>query len=148
MAATISPSDAVITQTVSYTEGGETRLVTFSKTVSDVAQSMNRLVDVPTSEVDLATLTSAVVGKGQTESFNYFSLMNRDDTNFLRLRIYQTGGDTMDIQLDPGDWFTIWNSKLSVNTAQGAFAAFVDWDTVAVEADTAVIQAEFVALVV
>ncbi|KKN74647.1 hypothetical protein LCGC14_0388490 [marine sediment metagenome] len=148
MAATIIPSDAVITQTVSYTEGAETRTVTFSKTVSSVADSMNRLVEVPTSEVDLATLTSAAVGKGQSESFNFFSLMNRDDTNFLRLRIYQTGGDTMDIKLEASDWFTIWNSKLEVNTAQEAFVVFVDWDTIAVQADTAPIQAEFVALIV
>lgn len=148
MATTITPSDAVITQTVAYTEGAETRTVTFSKTISSVSQSMNRLVDVPTAEVELATLTSAVVGKGQSESFNFFSLVNRDDTNFIRLRIFETGGDTADFKLEPGDWFTIWNSKLEVNTAQGAFAAFVDWDTIALQADTATTQAEFVALTI
>ena len=146
MATTLTPGTATITQTMTLTMAGVTRNISFTKTINAIKDYDARVVEVPTSEVDIITLTAAAVGKGQLPSFNHFTIINRDDTNFVRLRIRQAGGDTADFKLEPGDWFNLWNNQIEVNTAAGAFVAFVTWDTIALEADTAVVQLEYIAI--
>ncbi len=146
MATTLQPTTATITQTITLTVAGVERNISFTQTILLVKDYDARVVDVPTSEVDLITLTAAAVGKGQLPSFNHFTIINRDDTNFVRLRLRQAGGDTVDFRLDAGDWMNFWNNKIEVHTAAGAFTAFVDWDTIAVQADTADVQLEYIAL--
>ena len=148
MATVIVPADAVVTLGVTLTLGGKTFDITASKTLSSATLADRRIVNVPTSEVDLITLTAAVVGKGQFSAFDGFFIVNRDDTNFVRLRIRQAAGDTADVRLDAGDFMCFWNSKLEVNTTAAAFGAFVDWDTVAVQANTAAVDLEYLAIAI
>lgn len=146
MATTIVAADAVVTLGVTLSLGGKTFDIEYSKTLSSVTVADRRVVNVPTSEIDLITLTAAVVGKGQFSSFDGFFIMNRDDTNFVRLRVREAGGDTSDFRLDPGEWMCFWNSKMEVNTTAAAFGAFIDWDTIAVQADTASVDLEYLAV--
>ncbi len=146
MATTVVASDALITQTVALSLAGEDFNLTATRTLSAVTAADRRIIPVPTSEVDVVTLTSAAVGKGQFESFDFFMIVNRDDTNFVRLRVREAGGDTSDFRLDPLEWMIFWNSKMEVNTTAAAFGAFIDWDTIAAQADTATVDLEYIAL--
>ncbi len=146
MATTIVAADATITHTVALTLGGKAFDISFTRTLSSCTVADRRVVNVPTSEIDLITLTAAAVGKGQFSSFDGFWIVNRDDTNFVRLRVREAGGDTADFRLDPGEWMCFWNSKMEVNTTAAAFGAFIDWDTIAVQADTASVDLEYLAV--
>lgn len=147
MATTIVPADATVTLTVSLTLGGKTFDIEFANTVSNCTSALREVIEVPfAGEVDLFGLTSASVDKGTFLDFDGFFIMNRDDTNFVRLRWLETGGDTVDFKLNPGEFMILWNSKIEVNTTGGAFAAFVNLDTVAVQADTADVDLEFLAI--
>lgn len=148
MSTTITPGTAVIKHTMTLTLGGKNFDVEFTKTINSVLAADKRIVRVPTSQIDLVTLTAAAVGKGQFQSFNHFVIMNRDDTNFVRFRISESGGDTSDQKLNPGEWMVLWNSELEVNITEAAFTAFVTWDTVSVQADTAEVDLEIVALAI
>ena len=146
MATTITAADAIVTLTVALTLGDKPFDIEFSKTLGSATQALREVISIPTSEVDLFGLTGAAVDKGSFTDFNGFFIMNRDDTNFVRLRWLETGGDTVDFKLEPGDFMILWNSIIEVKTTGAAFAAFVQLDTVAVQADTAAVDVEFLAV--
>ena len=148
MSTTITPGTAVIKHTMTLELGGKNFDVEFTKIINSVLAADKRIVTVPISEIDLITLTSAAVGKGQFQSFNHFAIMNRDNANFVRFRIREEGGDTVDFQLDPGEWMLLWNSRIETNITGAAFTAFVTWDTIAVQADTSAVDLEIVAVAV
>lgn len=146
MATTIVAADAVATLGVTLSLGGKTFDISYSNTISACTQALREIINVPTSEVDIFGLTSAAVDKGTFLDFDGFFIMNRDDTNFVRLRWQQGGGDTVDFKLEAGDFMILWNSNVEVNTTGAAFGAFVTLDTVAVQADTAAVDIEMLAI--
>ena len=146
MATTIIPADALVTLNVTLTLGGKTFDVNFTKTISACTRADRNIVPVPTSEVDIITLFAGAIDKGTFENFDGFFIMNRDNTNFVRFRVYETGGDTVDYRLDPGEFMILWNSKLEVNTTEAAFGAFVDFDTVSMQADSSEVDIEYLAV--
>ncbi len=147
MATTITPADAVATLGVTLTLGGKTFDISFSNTISSCTQALREIIEIPITEVDIFGLTSAgTVGKGTFLDFDGFFIMNRDDTNFIRLRWLETGGDTVDFKLEAGQFMILWNSNIEVNTTGAAFGAFVALDTVAVQADTAPVDIEILAI--
>ena len=72
-------------------------------------------------------------------------IVNRDDTNFVRIRVKNTGGATMDVKLLAGQSYIINTNQLSVSETDGAFASFETIDTVLAEADTAECKVEVIA---
>lgn len=149
MPTTITPSDAVIKLTLSLTLGGKNFDTEFSKTISNVTRADRNIVPVITaSEQEIIQLFSGIsaIGKGSFADFDAFAIMNRDDTNFVRIRWSEDGADTVDMRLDPGEFMMLWNSKLEVNTTEAAFGAFVDFDNVSMQADTATVDIEYIAI--
>lgn len=147
MATTIVAADAVVTLSVTLILGGKSFDISFQNTVSSCTNALREVIEVPfASEVDIFGLTSASVDKGTFLDFNGFFIMNRDDTNFVRLRWQEAGGDTVDFKLEAGKFMILWTKEIEVNTTGAAFAAFVNLDTVAVQADTADIDVEFLAI--
>lgn len=147
MATTITPGDAVVTLGVTLELAGKSFDINFSKTVSSCTSALREVIEVPTTEVDIFGLISAgTIDKGTFLDFDGFFIMNRDDTNFIRLRWLQTGGDTVDFKLEAGDFMILWNPSAEVNVTGGAFGAFVSLDTVAVQADTAAVDIEMLAI--
>lgn len=149
MATTITPSDAVIKLTLSLTLGGKSFDTEFSKTISNVTRADRNIVPVITaSEQGIIQLFSGIanIGKGSFADFDAFAIMNRDDTNFVRIRWSEDGGDTVDMKLGPGEFMMLWNSKLEVNTTEADFGAFVDFDNVSMQADTAAVDIEYIAI--
>lgn len=147
MATTIVPSDAIVTLTVALTLGEKTFDISFTKTLSSCTRADRNIVPIPIGVgTDLIELFAAAIDKGTFTDFDGFFVMNRDNANFVRIRWSENGGDTVDMRLDPGEFMIFWNSKLEVNTTQAAFGAFVDFDTVTMQADTAPVDVEYLAV--
>jgi len=146
MATTVTPADAVVTLGVTLTLAGKTFDISYAKTLSSCTRADRNIVPVPTSEIGLVQLTAAALAPGTFSDFNGFFVMNRDDTNFVRIRFSQNAGDTVDFKLEAGQFMILWNKKLEVNTTEAAFSAFVDFDTVYVQADTAAVDVEYLAV--
>lgn len=150
MATTIIPADAVVTLTVTLTLGGKTFDIEYSKTISSVTRADRNIVPMQAgSETDLIQLqvpgVSTSNDKGTFADFDGFFIMNRDDTNFVRIRISKAGADTVDFRLDPEEFMILWNSKMEVNTTEAAFGAYVDFEDVSIQADTATVDVEYLA---
>jgi len=147
MATTIIAADATVTLSVALTLGGKAFDIEFQNTVSSCTNALREVIEVPfAGEVGIFGLTAASVDKGTFLDFDGFFIMNRDDTNFVRLRWKETGGDTMDFKLEAGKFMILWTKEVEVNTTGAAFTAFVNLDTVAVQADTADVDVEFLAI--
>lgn len=149
MATTIVPAPAVITLGVTLTLGGKEYDISFQRTITAVTRADRNIVPVITAaEQGIIQLFSGAtaIGKGDFADYDGFFIMNRDDTNFVRIRWTDTGGDTVDMRLDPGEFMVFWNSKLEVNTTEAAFGAFVDFDNVFLQADTASVDIEYLAI--
>jgi hypothetical protein len=97
-------------------------------------------VNVPTSETTLANL--GAVGPASLTDLSYLVVINRDGTNFVRLRLSDTGGATMDVKLSPGKAFVFNSRELSVSATEGAFASFSNIDNIKAQADTAACDVE------
>lgn len=104
--------------------------------VSNVGEVIQRDVKVPSaSEVSLV-LIGAAVAAGQLTDIKAFVIINRDETNFIRLRLEDTSGHTVDHKLLPGDSFSVYNTQISVSETGAAFSAFSTIDTISAQADT------------
>lgn len=111
--------------------------VTNATSIVNVTNSDKRRVTVPTgSEVNLIEI-GAAVGSGTLTDIDYVLIVNRDTTNFCRVRFADTGGHTMDIKLKPGENFLFYSVDLNVSATEGAFASFSSIDKIAAEFDTA-----------
>jgi len=143
MATTVTPADLVVTTAATLTLAGKTFDISASKTIASVKNADKRIIRVPTSQIDVVQVISAAVGKGTFDTFNFAAFINRDDTNYVRIRIRKGGADTVDFRLDAGQMMTFWNSKISVSATAAAFAAFQDYDSVAMQANTAAVDIEY-----
>jgi len=108
-------------------------------TVQSVGEVINREMLIPTSEVTVINI-GATVAAGTLTDIKFCVIKNLDATNFVRIRLEDTGALTSDHKLAPGDFITIFNTKLSVHATGGAFSAFGDIDTISAQADTAACQ--------
>lgn len=143
MATTITPSSLTVQLTATIQLGAKSLDIDVTESIASVTNADKRIVPIPTSEVDIVQVLSAVVGKGTFEDYNFAIFVNRDDTNFVRIRAREGGGDTADFRIDAGQFMIFWNTKIETNTTAAAFGAFVDFDTFAFQADTASVDLEY-----
>lgn len=101
---------------------------------------VHQVYSVPTSETVLGNLGS--LGAGSINDLAFGVIINRDGTNFVRLRISDTGGATADIKLKAGEAFLLHSRDLSVSATEGAFASFSSIDNIKAQADTAACDVE------
>jgi len=87
-------------------------------------------------------------GKFAQANVAFIRIKNLDDTNFVRIRMIDTGGETFDIKLEAKGVFIIHSNNIRANVTGAAFAApFSRADFIAAQADTANVDIEyFVAL--
>jgi len=143
MATTITPGTLTLSIDATLSLAGEDLDISYTLALAGVTNGDKRIITIPTSEVDVLQVVSAVVGKGTLEDYNFVIFINRDDTNFVRLRVREGGGDTADFRLDAGRAMIFYNSKMEVNTTAAAFGAFVDFDTFAMQANSADVDVEY-----
>lgn len=139
-------ADFTTTITTTGTLNGNTYSVTQASTIAAVTEVINRRVTVPVgSQVDLLTI-GAAVGPGQVSTLSQMIILNKDSTNFIRLRLEDTGGNTSDHKIEAGRSFVINNDQLNVSETGVAFVSFDTIDTIALQADTVDVVIEFIAL--
>lgn len=124
------------TANATVTLNGTNYSVSVSETIALTDDNaVQQVVTVPTSETQIAGV--GAVGSGSLADVKFGIIVNRDGTNFVRLRLADTGGHTTDVKLLAGEYFVIHNRDLNVSTTEGAFSAFSSIDTISAQADTA-----------
>jgi hypothetical protein len=122
--------------TTSVTIGTTTYNLTVSESITLTDDNVvHQTLSVPTSEVDLATI--GAVGPAGLSDLAFLLVVNRDGTNFIRLRLEDTGGHTADFKVPAGQSLMIKTKDINVSATGGAFASFSSIDTIAAQADTA-----------
>lgn len=134
---------ANLTNTIStsVTIGTTTYDLSVSETIALTDDNVvHQTLSVPTSEVDLATI--GAIGPGGLTDVSFILVVNRDGTNFIRLRLEDTGGHTADLKVPAGRAVLINSKDLNVSATGAAFASFSSIDTIAAQADTATCDIE------
>lgn len=145
MASTITAQSLTVTISETITLNNQAINSENQLVVSDINEIDKRIVTIPTaSEVTLIGFSTAVAaGTFVRANVKYIRITNKDNTNFVRIRIKKTGAETFDIKLDAGKSFILGNAKESVSATAAAFSAFVDADSINAQADTADVDIEY-----
>lgn len=129
----------VITETV--TINGKNQGSTNTLNVANISEVDNRIVTIPTSEVTVVNYGTAVAaGTFVRSAIAYLRITNKDDTNFVKIKIVPTADTPVYIQLQAGKSFELHNGNIEVATPWAA------WDTIAsitAIADTASVDIEY-----
>tara|TARA_R100000008_G_scaffold84850_1_gene73286 strand:- start:254 stop:724 length:471 start_codon:yes stop_codon:yes gene_type:complete len=156
MASTVTAGTLKVTIRESITLKGKDQGSTTELSISDINEVASRIITVPTSEVEIIAMSTAV-GSGTFVEGNvrYIRITNLDDTNHVSLTFKNEDNDEFGVKLDKGQSF-IYNGDLSggvVDTMEAAATAitpgtFADLVNITALADTAACDLEvFVASV-
>ena len=106
MASTITPATLTVSHSESITLNGKNQGITNTMTISDVATVSRRIVDVPTSEVTLLSMSTAVASGTFIEGdVRYIRITNLDDANFAYLVFKNEYNNEFCVKLDYGQSF-------------------------------------------
>lgn len=113
-------------------------------TIDGINYIDKRLVAIPTaSEVTVLNFGSAVAaGTVISANVKYIRITNTDTTNFVRVRVKKTSGETFDVKIEPKKTFMLGNNKLSASSNAASFSTFVDADSILAQANTAAVTIE------
>lgn len=146
MPTSVSPSDLTVTISTAITLNGQTINSENILTVDDVDAFDKRIMTIPfASEVVVIGFGAAVAqGTFITGNLKYLQITNLDTLNFVRIRVKKAGSQTFDVKLEAGKSFILGNTKESVSATAVAFSAFVDADSINMQADTAAVDIEYI----
>jgi len=132
---------------------------TNTKTIENITQVLNTIVEVPTSEINLLTFASAATGVStlDQDDVEYIRITNLDDTNFITIGIEKESStaSVAAFKLDAGRSFIVATSNASAehpqfftsDAAHDSSATQIDIETITALADTGACKLElFVAL--
>lgn len=140
MASTISNATLTVTQTETVSLNGNTYGNTNVLTVANVNEVDQRIVTIPTSEVDVLNYGAANgAGTFVRSAIAYMRLTNKDDTNFIKLHITSATDDVW-FELGAGKSFELHNGKIE---SSSSFSAFADITAISAIADTAAVDIEY-----
>ncbi len=108
-------------------------------TFSNITQVDERVLTVPTYEVDVLMLSgAAAAGTYETSTFKYARLTNLDDTNFLTVSVLSGSDGSKCVQkLSPKTSMVLTSPAMSGSSAGVTFGAFSNFTNVKATADTA-----------
>ena len=150
MATTITSAKLKVTITESIKLKGKDQGSTTELTINDINEVASRIVTVPTSEVEIIAMSTAVSSGTFVEgNVRYIRITNLDDTNHVSLTFKNEDNDEFWVKLDKGQTF-IYNGDLSggvVDTMEAAATAitpgtFADLVNITALADTAACDLE------
>lgn len=144
MATTISNANLTVSVSASVTLGGRQYSIENITTIANINESNGRIVTAlaASEQTIMAFGTAAAAGTYIAANVKCIIIVNKDDTNFVRIRVKKTGAETFDIKIPAGAAYIMWNTKESVSATAGAFSAFVDADSISAQADTANVDLE------
>ena len=143
MATTIANATLTVVITESVTLNGKVYGTNNGNTltIANVNEVDGRIMTIPTSEVDvLAYDTSVGAGTFIGANVKYLRITNKDDTNFVKLKIADGGSDHYWVKLEAGKSFMLHNNL--VETAS-PFSAFANIGAISAIADTAAVDIEY-----
>jgi hypothetical protein len=147
MATTIAAAPLSITVTESIVINGQSMGGSNTLAIADVTEVFKRIVTVPTTEVTLYSTHDTDVGGSvfDDDLVKYVRITNKDDTNFISLRITSDSGgsDEFVYKLNAGESFLLYSHDTSMTASTGVAGA-VDANIESVEAlaDTAEVDCE------
>jgi hypothetical protein len=150
MASTLTAATLTITLTESISINGQEKGSTNELTIGSVTEVSQRIVNVPTSEVTVLAMGTAVAsGQFVEGDVRYIRITNKDDTNHVTLTFKNENDDEFAIKLDYGQSF-IYNGDLSggvVDTMDGIDGtgltlSLADLVNITALADTAAVDLE------
>lgn len=116
-----------------------------SLTITGINEVDKRIVSIPTASEVTVLVFGAAVAAGQfiTANVRYIRITNKDDTNYVRIRVTRSSSATFDIKLDAGKSFMMGNTSESASESAAAFSAFVDMTSINAQANTAPVDIEY-----
>lgn len=144
MASTITAQTLTVTISEAITLNGQAINSENQLLVANINRVDKRIVSIPIAAEATIILFGALAAAGQyiTASVKYVRITNKDDTNFVRIRVTKSGAQTFDIKLDAGKTFIMGGTSESVSATAVAFSAFVDATSINAQADTAACDLE------
>ena len=110
------------------------------KNINEVSQ---RIVNVPTSQVTILQLSSSVgPGTYKTSDLQYLRMTNLDNENWVRLSFSSGSANRFDVKLGALQSYIVTNASISGSAAGDQFGAFVNFDTLKADANTAACDIE------
>jgi hypothetical protein len=146
MASTITPQNLTVNITTSITLNGQQINSENQLTIPSINEFDKRIMTIPTaSEVTVVAFGSQVAaGTFVRGDMKYFQVTNLDTVNYARLRVKKDGSETFDVRVDAGRSFIMSNTKESVSATASAFAAFVEADSISMQAYDGNIDVEYI----
>ena len=112
MASTLTAATMTVTISESITLNGKNQGATNTKSISSIATVLKRIIDVPTSEVSLISMsTTPSAGTFVESDVRYIRITNLDDANFIYLVFKNEYSNEFCVKLDYGQSF-IYNADL------------------------------------
>ena len=143
MASTIQNSDLIVTLDEKLVLSGKNQGNNLTYTLGSINEVSKRILTVPNdSEIIAATFGASVAGGTyKTDSVRYIRVVNLDDTNWVRLRLFvDAASDKIaDMLLQPRQIFILGSPKLS-DTA--VFGSFSNLTSLKLQANTAAVDVE------
>ena len=148
MATTLVAAPETVSVTESFTINGTAKNSTNTYTVNTITQDDVRTMTVPSaSEISILDIAAAgtALGPGKLlgTAIKYLRISNKDDTNFVRIGVKTTGGDTFYLKCPPGAILIFPVMEYDVNILGLAFVAYGFPDTIVAQADAAPVQIEY-----
>jgi hypothetical protein len=107
MATTITPATATITISLAISLAGQDKGFSHSFTIASVTEVLNRIVAVPTTEVEVLGFIATNPGAATDTALNeadvrWICLTNLDDTNFIQIIIASENNNECAHKLEAG----------------------------------------------
>jgi len=149
MTSTLTAATMSVTLTESIELNGTNQGATNTLEIASIAEVSKRIVNIPTSEVEVVAMATAVASGTFVEStVMYIRLTNKDDTNHITLTFKDEDNTEVALLLDKGQSF-IYNGDLAagvVNTMHAGGSALTvslnDLVNITALADTAACDLE------
>ena len=149
MTSTLTAATMSVTLTESIELNGTNQGATNTLEIASIAEVSKRIVNIPTSEVEVVAMATAVASGTFVEStVMYIRLTNKDDTNHITLTLKDEDSTEVALLLDKGQSF-IYNGDLAagvVNTMHAGGSALTvslnDLVNITALADTAACDLE------
>lgn len=107
MATTIVAATMTVQVKVTISLGGQDKGFDHSFTIASVTEVINRIMEIPTSEIEVLSFTASTAGSATEVGLNeadvrFICLTNLDDTNFITITIISENNNECAHKLEAG----------------------------------------------
>lgn len=141
MATTISNATLTVQRIETVTLNGNTYGNTNTSTFANINEVDQRIMTIPTSEINVVEFgSSAGSGTFVRANLKYFRIVNKDDTNFISIKLTDGSGDHAWLKIPAGGAFEL---DAAVLESASSFSAFGNITVISAIADTAAVDIEY-----